>query len=400
MTKDFWAKYAVFIYIILWIVYNLQDILMLKGLIAQFIFVALMAMSFYACYEVNNHYRVSPYIKWLNIMLTVLTLYGAALMVGGEAVHKGRFLHKVVSNYSYLQGIYISVMPIYAFYYYTLKRQLVPQNIIVVFLLLFSFSVVSYYQQYFKVSYSSGKDDIVNNIGFLFVPLIPMLSIVKMKNVWKYSLALLSFGFIMLSMKRGAILTGGVMLLLFMQHNIKARTKTQLASTFALLMAAIFVLYRFVENLYATNAFFQKRLAITLEGNSSLRDKLYGFFWQYFTERTSPLEFFFGQGANGTLALYGQYAHNDWLEFAINQGLLGIIIYAVYWCIFIWVWKDYRGLHNNQMALGDLIIAYFLISLFSMSFGNMPLTATLCIGYCLAYNRPNMYLELPKNYER
>lgn len=386
MTKDFWAKYAVFIYIILWIVYNLQDILMLKGLIAQFIFVALMAMSFYACYEVNNHYRVSPYIKWLNIMLTVLTLYGAALMVGGEAVHKGRFLHKVVSNYSYLQGIYISVMPIYAFYYYTLKRQLVPQNIIVVFLLLFSFSVVSYYQQYFKVSYSSGKDDIVNNIGFLFVPLIPMLSIVKMKSIWKYSLALLSFGFIMLSMKRGAILTGGVMLILFLKHNLVVRTKTQIASTLVLLATAIFIIYRFVMSLYTTNVFFHKRFELTLGGYSSGRDKLYTFFWHYFTEKTSALEFLFGHGANGTVTLYGQYAHNDWLEFAINQGLLGIIMYVVYWCALSWEWK-YCPNTNVRQSLGDTIIAYFLISFFSMSYTSMPLTASLCIGYCLALSK-------------
>ena len=314
-------------------------------------------------------------------MIVILTIYGAISIVSGEKIYKGQSL---LANYTYLQGIYISVMPIYAFYYYSLRRQLTPKNITSVYGALFVFSVISYYQQFFKLTVIGGREDIVNNIGYLFVPLIPMLSIINMRNIWKYVFALVAFGFIMLSMKRGAILTGSVMLLFFVIHHFKVRTKTQLASTFLLLVVAIFVMYRFVISLYETNAFFHKRFELTMGGYSSHRDATYSFFWHYFIERTSVLNFFFGHGANGTMALYGRYAHNDWLEFAINQGLLGIFLYIIYWCTFVWEWNNYQGPNDCKKTFGDIIIAYFLITLFSMSFGNMPLAATLCVGYCLA----------------
>ena len=172
------------------------------------------------------------------------------------------------------------------------------------------------------------------------------------------------------------------------------RTKTQIASAFALTLVAIFGMYRFVMNLYTSNIFFQKRFVLTMSGYSSNRDKLYSFFWHHFIEKSSIMEFFFGHGANGTIILHGQYAHNDWLEFAINQGLLGVILYFVYWCCFILEWKSFHGPKNCKIVLGDLFFAHFLIALFSMSFGDMPLASTLCVGYCLAMN------QLKHNYTR
>ncbi len=389
MIMRFLSNNLCYIYIFLWILYNLQRLLMLQGIIAQLIFIILMIMSFYACYKVYWRYYICPYIKWLNVMLVALTIYGIFPIINGETVYKGQFVSMTVNSYAYLQGIYISVMPIYAFYYFSVRRKLTPDNITFVFGALLVYSLAAYMQNFLKVTAGSSKEDVVNNIGFLYVPLIPMLLLVRIKNVWKYVLAMVLFGLVMLSMKRGAILTGGIMLLLFLKQNFKVRTKQQLFYMFSLTCIALFAMYRFVTNLYEQDAFFHKRFDMTLEGYSSQRDKIYGFFWHYFTERTSALEFFFGHGANGTLSLYGQYAHNDWLEFAINQGLLGIILYMVYWIIFSWHWKTYQGPQVCRAAMGDLIIAYFLVSSFSMSFGNMPLAATLCIGYCLAYNCSN-----------
>ena len=380
------SKYACYIYISLWILYGLQRILMLKGIMAQVIFVILMMMSFYACYIVNRYYHIGPFIKWLNILLVVLTIYGLIPIIGGYSFHKGAYTSNVISNYTYLQGIYISVMPIYAFYFFSLKKKLLPDNITLVFWIFLVYSFALYFQNFLKVTADTNKEDIVNNIGFQFVPLIPMLLLVKIKNIWKYILAMVIFGFIILSMKRGAILTGGVMLLLFLKQNFRVRTKQQLFYMFSLTCIAIFVMYRSVMNLYEQNAFFHKRFDMTMHGYSSNRDKLFTYFWNYFTERTSVLEFFFGHGANGTLSLYGQYAHNDWLEFAINQGVLGLILYSVYWSVFAFEWNTYKGGKEKKQVLGDIMITYFLIALFSMSFGSMPLCATLCIGYCLAMN--------------
>lgn len=366
---------------------------MLGGIVAQLIFIILMAMSFYACYKVNWYHHICPYVKWLNVMLVAVTIYGVIPIVNGSSFHMGAYANNSIRNYAYLQNMFISIMPIYAFYYYSLRRQLTQRNITYVFLVYFIFSIISYFQLFYNETISGDKENVVNNISYFFVPLIPMLSLVKLNNIWKYTLALIIFGFIMMSMKRGAILTGSVLLLLFVRHHFKMRTKTKLVSAFMLLLTAFFLVYRFLVNLYMTNVFFQRRLALTMEGYSSHRNELFSFFWHYFIEKTSVLEFLFGHGANGTVAIYGQYAHNDWLEFAINQGLLGIIMYIIYWSVFVWEWICYQGNRNCRFIMGNVIVAYFLISLFSGSFACMPLAATLCIGFCLANNNPNYRLK-------
>ena len=111
-----------YVYIVLWMLYYLQEILMLRGVIAQLIFVLLMLMSFYAVFDLHANYKLSPYIKWLDIMLVVLTIYGLVPIIGGWTLFNNGFrIVETWISYTYLQRIYISILPIYAFYYFFLK---------------------------------------------------------------------------------------------------------------------------------------------------------------------------------------------------------------------------------------------------------------------------------------
>ena len=357
---------------------------MIQGVVAQLFFIVLMAMSFYAIYQVDIHYKTGLYIKWLNVILFVLTIYGSILIINGNSFYKHGYVSHELNNYAYLQLIYRSVLPIYAFYYYTLKRQITSNNLFVFFLIILICYILMFYQSFWGHTNVSGKENYVNNMGFLFVPLIPMLYILRIRDIWKYLFAAVIFLFILMSMKRGAILTGGVMLLFFIVRHLKVTSPKQIIYIISLTVVVLYFIYTQVMDLYLNNTFFYDRLMLTLEGYSSGRDELYGFFLNYYLDRTSWTEFLFGHGAYGTVALYGNAAHNDWLEFAINQGLIGVMLYLIYWIVFIWEWKEYKGIKENRQALGDIIVAYFLIALFSMSFANMPIYATLCIGYCLA----------------
>lgn len=388
--NDYRSKSFCYIYIALWMLYNLQQLLLLRGLVSQLIFVVLMAISFYAFFVVNLYYKTGPYLKWLNVILLVITVYGVILIIGGYTFHKSRYFSNVVNNYTYLQRIYISVMPIYAFYYFTIKRQINANNLNKIFFVLLICCILMFYQNYFVKTDISGKEEITNNKGFAFVPLIMMLYLVKLKDIWKYLLLVVIFGYVLMAMKRGAIIAGSVMLLLYLAHHLRVRSKVQLFSVLGLSVAAIYVIYRWIMNLYANSEYFQTRLSRTLSGDTSGRQEIYMNYYNYFIDRTSSLEFFFGHGGNGTILLFNQYAHNDWLEFAINQGMMGVMLYLVYWILFVWEWKHYRGSKECKQALGGLITAYFLIALYSMSFGNMPVTATLCIGFILARGKTSV----------
>lgn len=367
-------------------VYYLQKMLLIAGGIAQSILVVLMVMSFYAFFMVNMYYKTGPYLKWLNVVLLVVTIYGLALFFSGLALYPDEYNLKTGLQFGYLQRIYLSVLPIYAFYYFTIKDNLSEDNMKMVFLSFLLFSILMYYQNYLFISEWTGNDEITNNRGYYFVPLILMLALFKMKDIWKYVLLLVVYAFIMMAMKRGAILVGTVALLLYLKHHLKAKTEKQLFYILFLSLITIVFIYLLVMRLYETSDYFRIRVGSTIEGNSSHRDEIYLHYFDFFIHHTTSLEFFFGCGADATFLKLGEFAHNDWLEFAINEGVLGVVLYTIYWILFIREWKYYQGRKEYRQTLGDLIVVYFLISLFSMSFDGMPLAAPVCIGYCLANN--------------
>ena len=375
-------------------IYYLQDMLMIKGVLAQSILIVLMAMSIYAFCLVNMFYRISLYLRWLNIMLFVVTVYGLVLFFSGFALYPDEFNLYTSLQFGYLQRIYTSVLPIYFFYLFSLKKELSEKIMKSIFFAFLLFSIIMYYQNFFVVSEAMGRSEITNNIGYWFVPLIPMLLLIKIKDIWKFVFLTVVFAFIMMSMKRGAILVGTVALLLCLKHLLNYKPTKQKVYVIALSMVVICVISLFVMNLYDSSSYFKVRFSNTLEGDSSNRSWMYPLFFDYFIHQTTDLEFLFGCGANATYSKFGVYAHNDWLEFAINQGIFGVILYIVYWGGVVREWYFYHGPLNYKMVLGDLIIIYMLKSCFSMSFDGMATVATLCIGYCLANNKKYMYRNL------
>ena len=103
----------------------------------------------------------------------------------------------------------------------------------------------------------------------------------------------------------------------------------------------------------------------------------------HFLSEDNFVNFMFGHGANGSIRMFYDYAHNDWLELAINQGILGLFLYLLYW----FGLNKYRikSKHNNVIhAYFTLFIIVFLIkSFFSMSY-NMNIYASSVLGYMIA----------------
>lgn len=367
---------------------------MIKGFIAQTILCIEIVLSVVAFFYVNIFYRMGPFLKWLNLLLAIVTIYGLVLFFRGLALYPDEFNMMTSLQFGYLQRIYCSVLPIYAFYLFALKGDLTEENLLQVFLFLFIATVLLFYQSYVKRSSMLEREEITNNIGYRFVPLIPMLALVRLKDVMKYVLMVALFAFIVMSLKRGAILTGAVALLLLMKHQLKTRATKEYK--LLLMVAALYAIFMFVTDFYESSDYFKIRISNTLQGNSSGRDSMYLTYFDFFVHRTSALEFLFGCGANATYLRLGQYAHNDWLEFAINQGVLGVVMYTGFWICLVREWHGIRWERVNgyRQVLGDLIIIYFLKSLFSMTFDSLFITASLCIGYCLAQKQRDLSLHI------
>lgn len=382
-------------FILVFVVYYLQGVLYSSGgAISTGLLGINLLVSIVCAIKTWQMPHNPPYIKGLNLLVLMFSIYGFAYMILEPSEIYYPISGKLLRPFGYIKSIYLSILPIYAFYYFSLKGYLTAERLrwwAVVFCIS---CVVSYYynmqQALIKLmERGSSAEETTNNAGYLFLSLIPIWVLFSKKPLLQYVGLAFCMAFILMGMKRGAIAIGGVVVLYLIWHIIKnARGKQRfivMLLTGALAIAGVY----FVIDMMSSSDYFLQRIEDTKEGSSSGRDNLYSFFWEYFTERADFVHYLFGRGANGTLEIYYNYAHNDWLEIAVNQGLLGIIVYAVYWKQLYATWRRSTNIEAKTI-LALVGIIYFAKTLFSMSYGDMTYVCTSVFGYALAtYKKPN-----------
>ena len=383
-------------FIIAWVLYYLQGLLYpTGGAISTGLLGVNLLVSIWCAIKVWQMPHNPPYIKGLNLLLIMFSIYGFALILMNPHTVHYSMSGMSMASYNYIKSIYLSILPIYAFYYFSLKGYLTAERLrwwAVVFCISCVLSYYNYMQQAMDrlLERGSSAEEITNNAGYLFLSLIPIWVVYRRKPLLQYAGLAFCMAFILMGMKRGAIAIGGVVVLYLIWQIIKNARGNQRFIVIILTAVLAVVGVYFVIDLMTSSDYFLQRLEATKEGNSSGRDSLYSFFWTYFTERADAIQYLFGRGANGTLEIYYNYAHNDWLEIAVNQGLLGIIVYAVYWKQFYSTWRQSTNIEAKTI-LALVGIIYFAKTLFSMSYGDMTYVCTSVLGYALAtYKKPNL----------
>ena len=382
-------------FIIVWVLYYLQGVLYpTGGAISTGLLGINLLVSMYCAIKIWQMPNHPPYIKGLNLLVLMFTIYGFYLILMNPSTVYYRMSGMSMASYNYIKSIYLSILPIYAFYYFSLKGYLTAERLrwwAVVFCISCVLSYYLYMQKAMEKLLARGSlaEETTNNAGYLFLSLIPIWVLFRKKPLLQYAGLALCMSFILMGMKRGAIAIGGVVVLYLIWQIIKnARGKQR---TIVILLTAVLAVVGvyFVIDMMTSSDYFMQRIEDTKEGDSSNRDILYSFFWTYFTEKADAIQYLFGRGANGTLEIFNSYAHNDWLEIAVNQGLLGIIVYAVYWKKFYSTWRQSTNIEAKTI-LALVGIIYFAKTLFSMSYEDMTYVCTSVFGYALAtYKNPN-----------
>jgi len=380
------------LYIWGWVLYFIKDILPLGKSIGPLFIIPLLGFSVYSFIYVNTQYNKGFFIKTLDFFLIVTTIYGLQPIINHETIVLG--LDENVASYNYLLTIYISFLPIYAIYYFTHKGLINSGRLRNVFILLLIATFVKFIYTYFYVSLLREEDDIVNNVSYFFVPLIPMLYLTNYKQTTKLLFLSLIYVVIILGMKRGPILISTLLFLhFFLLQFLNTRGKARVRVIFSTLLLVSIVSY-LAYDFYDNNDFLQMRVEDTLEGKSSGRDTLYETYYDYFVNNTSSIEYMFGIGVNSTLKLFGKYAHNDWLEMAFNQGIFGILLLFNYFIALFASWRKTK-IRMIRISLGYIFVIYLLTSLFSMYITNTPLAACICIGFCIAcVDTPSVFVSI------
>lgn len=382
-------------FIALWVLYYLQGILYPSGGIISLAILGVNLLISANCAIKVLHWHDNPkYFKGLNQLMLMFTVYGIIyILFNPSIVHYSSGLS--IQSYSYIKSIYLSLLSIYAFYYYAKTGYLTQQRLqrwVVVFLISSALSYYQYQQNALQALMERGSsaEETTNNAGYLFLSCIPLLVLYRKNPIIQFSFLAFVMAFIVMGMKRGAIAVGGVVGAYFMWKSINnSRGKTKFVLIVLSVGICVAAAYFFIY-MMTTSDYMMQRIEATMEGNSSGRDDIYSFFWTYFTEKADAIQFLVGRGANGTLDIYNKAAHNDWLEIAVNQGLLGIFVYAIYWKQLYSTWRRSTNIEAKTI-LALVGIIYFAKTFFSMSYGDMTYVCTSVLGYALAtYKNPNI----------
>lgn len=379
------------IYIALWCLYYLVNIFLTPGgIISKVVFATLFALSIFYTFIVITKYYNSPYIRALNFLILSFSVYGFLLIIGSEV-----FVTRsgdVLKNTNYLKSIYTSLLPINVFFYFSQEGRLTNKSLKRWIILLVLVATAQYFDAERKALleeavFGNSSDEITNNGGYYILALLPLLVFYEKRIFTRTILLLYCYVLMFFSMKRGVILISMLCLpVILYQYYSGVSVRRKVAITLICFVLVLLVLY-YLDSYINESDYFNRRVQSTLEGSSSGRDTIYTFLWNKFTNRFDFFNVFFGIGAYGTIKLYGQYAHNDWLEILINQGVLGVIIYLYYWVALVIEWKriDKKSIHYLSVKL--FVIIFFLQTLFSMSYNDIPFYASCALGYCLGRSR-------------
>lgn len=348
------------------------------------------AWSIYYLIVVNVRYKLPFYLSGMNVLVLMFTIYGIVRYYEGQMfIADGGSIDPLYS----LKKIYISILPVYAYYHFT-KAGLLNIKLLKVycipFLAICFLAYFSYYAKRYGVELDEGVE-LTNNTGYYFLSLIPIIVIWRDRPILQYAFWGLIMIMLLLCFKRGAIVSGTVCLLAFIFLSI--RRSISLRRKITVLFLSIILLYfviNYIEHLFETSDYFRLRFEMSLEGDANGRDIMFPMFWNYL-KSSSSLFLLFGGGIDHSIYTFGNYCHNDWFELAICHGLIGFVCYVNYWICFI----RNIGIKKRDNMLYTAMILFFLSSflntLYSFSFNSLLIFGTSMLGYCLAIERNVVY---------
>ena len=352
----------------------------------------LIGWSFVYVVKVNQLPGVSRVFKALNWLIMLFTIYGVLLVFSNE-----RLLFQggeVYINTHYLLSIYQSLLPLYAFYYFSRTGQLTAMQLRKFIPVWFLLAIIIFLQTQSEMRLLNEDDEaeVTNGSAYLLLSLIPAVALYK-KRLFQYIILGLVVFFVAYGVKRGAI---AVLFLSVLYYFYIYRKTTRKKFNIRSLLITLILLYAigyFFYSFYLSSDYFQYRWTQTIEGDSSGRSLIYGDFWYYFLNQDSILGMLIGNGACATIRIKNIFAHNDWLEILINQGILGVTIFASFCYQLLKSWKKARYDTTLYLGIGLFVIFFLSKTLFSMSYNNLPYYSAAIFAFLLAKSDTDQQIE-------
>lgn len=365
------------IYIILWVLGSVQGMYMRSSFVSLLFYVPSTLMTIYYMVKALSSYPPKGVMRVFSVFFLVMCVYGIFLVILNDALGQ--------DGKSFLMMLLSSLGPIFPFYVFSRKGVLTEKRLIVWFIVFIVVATMNFfaYKSITIQNVSKGISEITNNTAYYFAGLIPFVFLLYKRPILQYFVLAYILYFVVTSLKRGAILVSAMLLLWFVYVSVSKAKRIKKIIVIASVGVFLLVGIRFVENFYESSDYFQYRVERTMEGSSSNRDWLYATLWNHFLNNDNMFQVLFGEGAfHSENVSHGLKAHNDWLELLIDCGVLGVLLYVVYWVSFFHAWRRSRKDDFLYPILGACLIFTFVRTFFSMSFSDMPFYTCMIMGCC------------------
>jgi len=368
-------KAIIYLLFILYALYNLQGTLYTSGstISQSVLFIIIFVSLFYFVKTLLFERKDAFYTAWTAFFL--LNVFGF--------IFTGNISNEY--HFSLFKNILVCVSSFYPCYYFVRNNSLIKKDLIFFFILMLPITMLQYIfnQSSILEETLSGEDTIVNNISYNFVLLMPFVFLIKKKRLISFILMLVILFFVIQGAKRGAIVVGTIILIVYFYSQLKSVEKRHRIKGYFFVLSGVTIISILTYKNIINNEFLLTRFNSIFEGNLSERDVIYAKIWNSWFNSENPLNFFFGYGFAGSLELSGgSFAHNDWLEIISNFGFLGAILYLY---LFITVFSSCfikSSSQEKKILMFVIVSTWFLTSMFSMWYTSIGVfTQAMLLGY-------------------
>jgi hypothetical protein len=346
--------------------YYLQDIIYPSSSIvsqALLLYIALYGMDGLRKQSMSI-YRTTTDVLWLLFisMLTITFIVSPKTVMGNAYHHIG-----LVDTINQFKNAIVFCLLFFVGKRLYATGRVTDKSVALAGLALLLLSVIRFFYTKDVLIEEYGSGENTNNAAYCFVSYLPFLPIV-LKEYKKLGIMsiFVAVGFLLSGAKRGAILCAAVAAVVSVYFLIKNKKMK-----FKLILSGLIVcipLYFFVAKEYSENDYLQKRVEDTKENKSSGRDVAYTMLWGHWVNDQNIVTQLFGNGSAQSVAVWGNYAHNDWLELLIDNGLVGCLLY---FAIFI---SLFRQIHRTkigsiyQLTLYLSVLMWLMKTIYSMGY--------------------------------
>ncbi len=371
-----------YFFIALFSIYFSQGILYPVGTpVSQIILIFIIiwgGVSMLKTMQMRNNPGIIRIFTVFTIVLIVTYLVSPKIVIGSvmEKIGKistfGQFKDEMGFCFMFFIGFQIS------------KQTHVSKNtFFIIAILLTLLTVINYTYTSIQLVNLTGKEENTVNTAYNFISLLPIYAMAfKYHKKGVMILTVISIFYVILGAKRGAIVCmfASILYTLYWYNkNVNVSTFKKIVSIFLVSILFILAFYWYMQNDYLLD-----RISYMESNGIGYREIGYSMMFNHWMEYSSILIQLFGNGTAQTVNVWGNYGHNDWLELLIDNGLLGVTVYAlVFVFAFYFVIKKISDpiLH---LAAFLCVLIWFLKTCFSMGYTDLfSGIITFVLGYCI-----------------